>query len=672
MQVSESASCAHCGSGAALPDSPRLCAVCQDRCPRGPSGRSGAWCPICAARAAFDLAPLSELADVPIPEQIGPYPILDVLGEGGFGIVYLALDPSTDGRVALKRTRLPIGDDKARKAFRKEVALYEKLGSLPNVVGIRSAGDDHGYAYLTMPVMEGGSLRARMGDFREPEAAARLMVVIARAVDAIHHSTPPVLHRDLKPENVLFDRHGRPHVSDFGIAKIGSEVGFTREDFGVGCPHYSAPEQVLPEYGDLTPAADVYSLGAIFYELLTGAVPHRGKTPEEVLRRIISEEPVPPRQLRPELDRDWETICLHALERADSRYPSAGQFADDLENALGHRPLLARHSSAFDRLKRLGRRHPTAARLSGALLALTLLLLSFELWTRQAEAARAQRRERHAASLSQFSASAQAGALLFQLSQYAARVHAAAKDPEIVALAHEQDKVLPEHPALLRHLGPFDSLLVLDAQGRPHAHSRNAGRPYFSRNFAFREYFRAARALAESCPDAVHLAPAFRSEEDERIKFPLSAPLLDAAGKWVGVLMAGTIAAPALGEVALQAPDGEQITALLGPRGVERSSQEAQDDFTFLVHPELAGSLEYRLDAPARALLQRHFAFAPDPCRQFELVRTTPLIQAAYTDPFPGFEGQWLAAVAPVGRTGYFVVVQSRPEQATVPEEPKR
>jgi eukaryotic-like serine/threonine-protein kinase len=664
MQVSESASCSHCGSGEAPFGSPRLCVVCRASCPRGKTDRARAWCPVCAARAALDSGPTDESAGPQIPEQIGPYPIVDVLGEGGFGIVYLALDPSTDGRVALKRTRLPIGDEKARKAFRREVALYEKLGSLPNVVGIRSAGDDHGYAYLTMPVMEGGSLRARMGEFRDPEAAARLMVVLARAVDAIHTSTPPVLHRDLKPENVLFDRHGRPHVSDFGIAKIGTEIGFTREEFGVGCPHYSAPEQILPEYGDLTPAADVYSLGAIFYELLTGSVPHRGKTADEVLRRIVSEEPIPPRQLRPELDRDWETICMHALGRADSRYPSAAHFADDLENALARRPLLARPSSRLDRLRRLRRRHPTASRLTVVSALLAISLLSFELWTRQAEASREERRQKHAASLTQFSASAQAGALLFQLSQYAERVRAAAKDPELVALAREPGNVSPRHPALLRHLGPFDSLLVLDTAGRPHAHSRDASKAYFGRSFAFREYFQAARALSESCPHAVHLAPAFRSEEDNQIKFPLAAPLVDAAGQWVGVLMAGTIAAPGLGEVELQDPDGEQLTILLGPRGAERDNQEARADFTFLVHPELPSSREYQLAEPERALLERHFAFAPDPCHQFELVRRTPLILTSYTDPLPGFAGTWLAAVAPVGRTGYFVVVQSRPERA--------
>jgi len=632
--------------------------------------------------------PSDEVAERQTPQQIGPYRILDVLGEGGFGIVYLAFDPSTDGQVALKRTKFPIGDEKSWKAFRKEVSLYEKLGSLPNVVGIRSAGDDNGYAYLTMPVMEGGSLRARMSDFREPEEAARLMIAVARAVDAIHNSTPPVLHRDLKPENVLFDRHGRPHVSDFGIAKIGSDGGFTREEFGIGCAHYSAPEQLIPEYGDLTPATDVYSLGAIFYELLTGSVPHRGKTAEEVLQRIVAEDPLPPRQLRPALNRDWETICLHALKRPSARYRSAREFADDLENGFAHRPLLARRSSVFDRLKRLCRRHPKVARLVAAVTLVTTPLFALELWTRHVDRAQVEaqealrirearlasdaqlRRQHHAASLSQFSASAQAGALLFQLSQYAARVHEAAKDPELVEFALEKDDVAPDHPALRRNLGPFDSLVILDTAGHPHAHSRNVNRTYFSHSFAFREYFRAARLLAQTCPGAVHLAPAFRSEQDDQIKFPLSAPLLDATGQWVGVLMASIVAAPAFGEVELQDPDGEQLTALLGPRGVERDGQEAREDFIYLVHSGLPSSLEYQLDEPARALLDRHFAFAPDPCRQFELVRATPLLSTSYTDPLPGFEGNWLAAVAPVGRTGYFVVVQSRPERASAAAKP--
>jgi serine/threonine-protein kinase len=249
------------------------------------------------------------------------------------------------------------------------VALLAQL-DLPNVGRIFDSGIDDGHLYLTMPVMSGGTLRSRMSAPEDPWAAAALIAQLARAVHSLHTHPLRVLHRDLKPENILFDQRGTPYISDFGIAAVAIDGRWARNQVGMGCPAYIAPEQAFADHGDQTPATDVYSLGAILYELLTGTPPHTGDTPEEVLRRTASEEPVPPRQFMPHLDRDLETVCLHALERANARYASAAQFADDLENAAAHRPILARRSTRLDHMLRWVRRHPA----SSAVLVLTALI----------------------------------------------------------------------------------------------------------------------------------------------------------------------------------------------------------------------------------------------------------------------------------------------------------
>jgi len=224
-------------------------------------------CPSCL----FHSPEVGEADPNGFPEHIAGYPIRGILGRGGFGVVYLAYQPSVGREVALKIMKCEFMDPDDLARFRREIELLAQL-DLINVVPIFDSGIDDGSPYFTMPVMAGGTLRTRLDRFKHPRHAAQLITTLARAVHALHQHPLRVLHRDLKPENILFDLQGNPYISDFGIAKIASHEGWIRATRGLGCPLYVAPEQAFGDDSELTPAVDVYSLGAIFYELLTGSL----------------------------------------------------------------------------------------------------------------------------------------------------------------------------------------------------------------------------------------------------------------------------------------------------------------------------------------------------------------------------------------------------------------
>jgi serine/threonine-protein kinase len=425
-----------------------------------------------------------------------------------------------------------------------------------------------------------------------------------------------------------------------------------------------APEQAFLDQGELTPAADVYALGAILYELFTGRPPHEGQTFAELMRRIALEEPVPPRELAPGLSRDLETVCLQALKRLNARYRSAADFADDLQNALQHRPITARRSSFVDRWVRWVWRHPlstVATALALALFAMLAWALVRAEYTQIEQARRAQQAQlEQALSANAFTATGQAGAALYQLKEYAEAVTVAARDPAVVRLVDNDGRVNPAPRELAAHLESFDTLFVLDVEGRPRAHVPERPPDYFERLFAFRDYFRQAGEIAQHCPSEAYLARAFRSEADGKIKFALAAPLLR-DGVWVGAYVGTIQADSAFGEVQLQDPEGDRSTALLGPRDVDRHEETLPSALTLLVHDGLVDKVEHMLAEPLFTSVAEAFGEPRDPCGQFKLRKAAPLTIADYRDPVPGFEGRWLAGIAPVGHTGFVIVVQTRP-----------
>jgi serine/threonine-protein kinase len=275
--------------------------------------------------------------------SLGDYELLEVIGQGGMGIVYRARQKSLNRIVALKMIRagqLATADDLHR--FRNEARTAANLDH-PGLVPIFEVGEQDGRLYYTMKLIEGGSLTARLARFKgNPRLAAELMAAIAKAIQYAHEQG--ILHRDLKPSNILLDRDGRPHVTDFGLAKWFEEDS-TLTDSGivVGTPGFMSPEQAAGRYRDMSPLADVYGLGAILYAALTGRAPFRALTTLETLEQVRSLDPIPPARLEPQLPRALEAVCLKCLRKEPRlRYPSARDLGEDLERFLAGQPTKAR------------------------------------------------------------------------------------------------------------------------------------------------------------------------------------------------------------------------------------------------------------------------------------------------------------------------------------------
>jgi serine/threonine-protein kinase len=276
----------------------------------------------------------------------GDFEILDELGRGGMGVVYRARQGSLDRVVALKmllQGSTATEHDVAR--FRAEAAAAARLDH-PHIVAVHAPGEHDGQPYFTMRYVEGTTLARRLAEGPlPPREAAALLAPVARAVQFAHERG--VLHRDLKPSNILIDRDGRPLVSDFGLAKrIDVDGSLTQSGAILGTPSYIPPEQAAGNRGKLGPTGDVYSLGAILYQMLTGRPPFQAASPVDTLLLVLEEDPLPPRLLNPKADRDLELIALKCLQKpADLRYPTAAALADDLDAYLAGEPISARSTS---------------------------------------------------------------------------------------------------------------------------------------------------------------------------------------------------------------------------------------------------------------------------------------------------------------------------------------
>jgi tetratricopeptide (TPR) repeat protein/tRNA A-37 threonylcarbamoyl transferase component Bud32 len=301
-------------------------------------------------------------------ERFGDYDLLQMIARGGMGAVYKARHRPLNRLVALKMiTAGRFASAAERQRFRNEAEAVAGLDH-PNIVPVYEVGEVEGQPFFAMKLVEGGSLAGRWEAYRAaPRDAARLVADVARAVHYAHQHG--ILHRDLKPSNILLDADGRPHVTDFGLAKrLGGAAGaeLTQSGAIIGTPAYMAPEQASGRRGTVTTATDVYGLGSVLYALLTGRPPFAQDDVADVLDRLLTRDPEPPGRSNPRLGRDLELICLKCLQKEPGRrYPSALAVAEELERHLEGRPLaLTRPVGRGERLWRWCRRNPAWAALA--------------------------------------------------------------------------------------------------------------------------------------------------------------------------------------------------------------------------------------------------------------------------------------------------------------------
>jgi serine/threonine-protein kinase len=502
----------------------------------------------------------------PPPERLGDYEILRELGRGGMGVVYQARQTRLNREVALKVILSgPLAAPAAVARFLREA---EAAGNLdhPNIVPVYEVGEHQGQLFFSMKLVEGGSLadwlarhRGRLAEHQRQ--MAQLVATVARAVHFAHQRG--ILHRDLKPANILLnaERGTRnaelpepsgttasplraprsafrvPMVTDFGLAKrLGQDADLTEAGLIVGTAAYMAPEQGR---GDrhLTTAADVYSLGAILYECLTGQPPFKAESALETLRQGQEAAPVPPRQRDRRVSRDLETICIHCLEKEPGRrYASAEALAEDLERWLAGRPVKVRPVGPFGRTWRWGRRHPL---LAAGVAALVLTVLLGLVGATAVAVAREERRQRIEKGMDEFA----------RIKQLSGCVMEAAEDPALPRLLADGDPAALQDQMRRLHerhdggdlAGMVSSWFVLNGQGRILAVYPDSGR-VAGTDKHHRDYFQGAlRHRIENGRPAIHVSLPFWSENSEQYKVALAAAVVD--GRGPDAPLAGVVAA---------------------------------------------------------------------------------------------------------------------------------
>jgi serine/threonine-protein kinase len=587
-------------------------------------------------------------------EHFGEYELLGEVGKGAMGVVYRARPVGTNLVVALKQ--VPVGalsgSDMVRR-FHEEVEHASGLQH-PNIVRIFHVGEQDGRPFFTMELIEGGSLDGRIAKYRDdPTAAAAIVAKIAHAVHFAHQRR--LLHRDLKPGNVLIDKDGEPHISDFGLSTKLDAAGAVTGGPIAGSIPWMAPEAVRGEH--ITTAVDVWALGVILYELLTGFRPFGGTDRNQVRQAILTTDPLPPRAIRKRLDRDLESVCMKALAKdPDKRYESASALALDLERWLRNEPVRARHTRPPERLLKWSRRHPAAAGVAGFLVLLLLAGVVAAGRTMHEVDARIRSEVCHG---NEFAARHVASTVLARLHEFGDAVEETADDEEFkkACAAGDWKAVEPFIQKLTampagKNAPPFATAFVVDDQGiiRAELPQRNT---VVGSDFRNRDYVRGAVAQAgNSGSDRIHFSRVFTSKNDGLDKLAVSVPFYPKGRPGPVYVLGATIPTDAnLGLGGLN--DERRKAVLLAPRDSGPDSRPTE--FVILVHPGYEPR-EASAAVPADRLRSGPAGFLPDD---------------DYADPVaarhPQFAGRWLAGFADVPGTELVVLVQQPYEEAVAP-----
>jgi serine/threonine-protein kinase len=584
------------------------------------------------------------------------------------GVVYKARQTKLDRIVALKMIRSGrFADAEEVRRFQIEAEAAAQLDH-PNIVPIYETGELEGHAYFSMKLVKGGSLAESIERFvQDPPSAVRLMVTLALAVRYAHQRG--ILHRDLKPANILLDDQGRPYIMDFGLAKrVEMDSGLTKSGVIIGTARYMSPEQAGGESKRLTWAADVYSLGAILYELLTGRPPFQGATLHETLLQVVDQEPVAPSACSRLVDRDLETICLKCLEKdPERRYQSAKALANDLELWLSKKPIRARRIGMMARAWRWCRRKPFLSSLMAAT-AVLFLVASIVTDLRIIDSLRAPGRAQQALAWQG------AKTIRIRLSQLGEALELAASNPELGKLLRRGDvkglqRFIVEtgnRRVDLNGQSPFESWFVVDMSGAllarwPRMSPETKGVDFRSRDYfkgALRREGRRQAGGRESLPP--YFSKVYRARSDRLYKFGISRAVRDGGGI-VGVVVASVTTSRSMG---LPKMEGiASTTALLArmdpfylrEKEREKDPDKGRDtdriamDNVILLHPAY------------------DYGICPVGFPEWPGVAIRRGVDGDYRDPLARrdkrYGGRWLAGFAEVPGTDFVVIAQRRYEE---------
>lgn len=582
--------------------------------------------------------------------MIGSHRLGPKIGQGSQGEVYAAYDTRTGRTVALKLLY-------SRQRSASEIRASARVDH-PNIVPIYEAGEHEGMPYFTMKLLANS-----LADewhwrwyFIDPRAAARLVEMIARAVHHLHQQF--YMHRDLKPANILLDEAGTPYVGDFGVA---TRIDDTQATIA-GTRRYMAPEQLD---GPPTVQGDIYSLGVVLYELLTFQQPFAGEHTAELVREIKERPPRDPCELRPALHPDLARLCMRCLAKDPAERPaSALALAEALRRYL--QGDLPEDAPWRRRVWRWCVRHMALAGLLVAVLTFIAVMIPTTVsLVHQHEATKQAR-----LGVSNMNSAAMvAGTVQAHLDVMSNDVTQSARDAELVAALRAGDTAgllgacarFYETYDITRGRdksvnSPFDAWFVLDAQGVLRAQEGRERVIVTSRNYEWRDYFQGALALGRrgEPPGQAYVSKVFKSENDQRHKFALSAPIFD-QGRLIGVLVAAVATSAKLGSLSIESPDS--LITLAGPRDHERHHVPAATHVLFLHQRHRYGDADpiesaevEQLEAASRGRLRVEAPLDLPP----------PDLMMASDDYYdPVVRRRALAGFAPVGNTGYVVIVSS-------------